>query len=622
MIKIAMLKKYNTYYSLNDIKILSIISLTFFLIRWGTSFYFLNEDIITKILFESLSDGSFFYPLIKFLSNLDFNNSLNPLIVNLKTVPMPFGSIFIHSFFYKLLGISGLIIVDFFGIFLFFLIFFNIFKFFNTKYNSIFLAVTLYCMPLIIEILFSNYANTAPITQLKDFFSLRVHRPFPASLYFFSMIYLILIMNNNFIFKKRYFVGIGILLALSLSSFYYFFITEVILLSLFFFYKFNFSILKIFIRNYKFVLIALTSFLVIILPFIINIFYTENDVLISAAISDLTYDKKIYLLEYYLSKVLEIKFIILNIVIMLLVILIRKNNIKNYQISDIFYLVYLSTLLAPFIFLILSSKVGLLYHFNNNIVMYAFFSILISFILFINAKLKIQLNLFSIMLILTSLFFFKLFYKISSYEEVNLKRYEFNKIVKIINFNQKKNKLETLLTFNTEFMKWGILDDKVKYLNLTMVGMTPKNHNQQEKDLINVFKFLNLEVDDFLKFLENKKINWRYLNEYVATFFLHKYTANSLFRYNDSINFPEESKKFILNSSPLYSQQIAIPDEEFVRLSNKFITYENENFLKPDIIVLSHDLSFINETKINLINYCEIHNGKFYKVFINNKGSC
>ena len=171
-------------------------------------------------------------------------------------------------------------------------------------------------------------------------------------------------------------------------------------------------------------------------------------------------------------------------------------------------------------------------------------------------------------------------------------------------------------------MKWGILDDKVKYLNLTMVGMTPKNHNQQEKDLINVFKFLNLEVDDFLKFLENKKINWRYLNEYVATFFLHKYTANSLFRYNDSINFPEESKKFILNSSPLYSQQIAIPDEEFVRLSNKFITYENENFLKPDIIVLSHDLSFINETKINLINYCEIHNGKFYKVFINNKGSC
>ena len=224
---------YNSLISKN-IKLLLLISLIFFLIKWGTSFYFITEDLAAKIIFESVSDGSFFYPLIKFLSNLEFNNSLNPMISNLNTVPMPFGSILIHTFFYKIFGLSGLIIVDFFGIFLFFLIFFNIFLFFNTKYNSIFFTLMLFSMPLIFEVFLSKYINTPPISQFRDFFTLRVHRPFPASLYFFSVIYLVIKMNYHLIFKKKYFILIGVLLGLSLSSFYYFFIIEVILENLFF----------------------------------------------------------------------------------------------------------------------------------------------------------------------------------------------------------------------------------------------------------------------------------------------------------------------------------------------------------------------------------------------------
>ena len=102
-------------------KILTIffISLLFFLIQWGCSFYYLNEEIISKVIFESVDDGSFFYPLIKFLSVLDFSNSLNPNIKNLEILPIPFGSIIIHTFFYKFLNIYGLILVDLLGIFLF-----------------------------------------------------------------------------------------------------------------------------------------------------------------------------------------------------------------------------------------------------------------------------------------------------------------------------------------------------------------------------------------------------------------------------------------------------------------------------------------------------------------------
>ena len=605
-----------------NIKLLLLISLIFFLIKWGTSFYFITEDLAAKIIFESVSDGSFFYPLIKFLSNLEFNNSLNPMISNLNTVPMPFGSILIHTFFYKIFGLSGLIIVDFFGIFLFFLIFFNIFLFFNTKYNSIFFTLMLFSMPLIFEVFLSKYVNTPPISQFRDFFTLRVHRPFPASLYFFSVIFLVIKMNYHLIFKKRYFILIGVLLGLSLSSFYYFFIIEVIFLSLFFIYKFKSKILEKLLQNYKCILVLLLSFFIVSLPFIINLFYTENDVLVSAALTEITNEKKIYLLKYYLSKVFELKFIFLNFFLLSLIIFIRKLKIKNLQIADIFYLIYLSTLLAPFIFIIFTTKVSLLHHFNNSIVMYASLSFLISSIIIFQKKFNFNLNLFIILLVILSIFSIQLIQKISNYKEIDTKRYEFNEVVKIIKLNQKKINLDTLLTFNTEFMTWGILNDKIKYLNLTMIGMTPKNHDLQEKDLINVFKFLNLDSKDFITFKENKKQGWRYLNYYTATFFLHKYTANSLFTFNDSKNFSDEINKFILNSSPLYHQQIIIPEEEFIRLENKFSLHKDNNMPKPDIIIFSNDLSFVKKSEINLFNYCKVFNGKIYKMFISNKSGC
>jgi len=612
---------YNSLISKN-IKLLLLISLIFFLIKWGTSFYFITEDLAAKIIFESVSDGSFFYPLIKFLSNLEFNTSLNPMISNLNTVPMPFGSILIHTFFYKIFGLSGLIIVDFFGIFLFFLIFFNIFLFFNTKYNSIFFTLMLFSMPLIFEVFLSKYINTPPISQFRDFFTLRVHRPFPASLYFFSVIYLVIKMNYHLIFKKKYFILIGVLLGLSLSSFYYFFIIEVIFLSLFFIYKFKSEVLEKLLQNYKCILVLLLSFFIVSLPFIINLFYTENDVLVSAALTELTNEKKIYLLKYYLSKVFELKFIFLNFFLLSLIIFIRKLKIKNHQIADIFYLIYLSTLLAPFIFIIFTSKVSLLHHFNNSIVMYASLSLLMSsMIIFLN-KFNISSNLFFIFIILLFISSINLSKKIEDHKKIDINRYEFNQVLKILKSKQNKSNLETLLTFNTDFMIWGILDDNIKYLNLTMVGMTPKNHDLQEKDLINTFKFFELNSMDFITFFENKKQGWRYLNNYVATFFLHKYTANSLFTLNNSKNFPGQIKKFISNSSPLYHQQMAIPDEEFLRLKKKFNDHTNNNSLKPDIIILNNDLSFIKKVKISPVNYCMVFKGKVYQMFISKKNGC
>ena len=296
---------------------LLIISAIFFIIRWGISFYFINENLLVKILFESISDGSFFYPLIKFLSNMDFNNSLNPLITNLNVIPMPFGSIIIHTFFYKVFGLFGLIIVDFFGIFLFFIIFYKIFLMFNTKQNSIFYTLFLFSIPLILNIYFNEF-NGLPFSQWKSFFNLRIHRPFPASLYFFAFIYLILLMNVNIIFKKRYFLIAGVLMSLSFSSWYYFFITEGLLLAIFLVTKLKGNFLKSILDNYKCYLILMISFFIVSLPFLINLFFLEHDVTESAGIFNLTLEKKFFLLKYYFDKLSTYIFITFNVMILFL----------------------------------------------------------------------------------------------------------------------------------------------------------------------------------------------------------------------------------------------------------------------------------------------------------------
>ena len=63
-----------------DVLIITSFSFIVFSIRWFFSFYFLEENLTVKLLFDSISDGNFYYPIIEFFSNFDFNNSLNPTI--------------------------------------------------------------------------------------------------------------------------------------------------------------------------------------------------------------------------------------------------------------------------------------------------------------------------------------------------------------------------------------------------------------------------------------------------------------------------------------------------------------------------------------------------------------
>ncbi len=156
-------------------------------------------------------------------------------------------------------------------------------------------------------------------------------------------------------------------------------------------------------------------------------------------------------------------------------------------------------------FIALSSKSGILYHFNNNIVIFGCLSLIISSIFlseeilnFIHKKKGTWFFLIFLIFIFTKNEFNKK-------ENINFVRSEFNEIAKMINKKKINKESDSLLTFDNRFMIWAVLSDEIRYLNLTYVGLTSKTFEMIENDLINSFYFLGLNSGDFLKFLENKK---------------------------------------------------------------------------------------------------------------------
>ena len=121
--------------------IILIITTLLFSVKWVSSFYFFKESLAVKIIFESVADGHYWYPYIKYLAFFELDNSLDPYVKNLKLIPIPFASIIFPAIFLKIFGFFGIIIIEFFAIFIFLFIFYKIFSYFFSKNESIFLSL-------------------------------------------------------------------------------------------------------------------------------------------------------------------------------------------------------------------------------------------------------------------------------------------------------------------------------------------------------------------------------------------------------------------------------------------------------------------------------------------------
>jgi hypothetical protein len=610
-----MLKKkiYNSY--IKELTYIFFLAFFLFIGKWIFSFYYFNEDLGIKIILESQSDGYFYFPYVKALSTLNFNNSFDLNITNLKNISLPLGSIFFHSIFFYFFGISSFVILELLCIFLFLIIFYLIFlKFQLSKSISIILTLFLFILPSLVHWL--KLDQISYLSKLSDLYDLRFPRSLVVNLFLFYFILLLLNLNNKKIYSNKDFIILGFILAASFTSFYYFFIIESISLLLFLYYKSSFSISNFFYKKIKFYLILIFTFFILSAPFLLNMYFSEPDYNERLCIIDLNLNRKIILLNHLLKGILKIEFLFVFFLISFSTYWFNKKKIQNFHLNNIFYIFFISSVLSPFIFIIFSPKSCLVYHFNNSIFIFSFLSFLF---IFINILKNIFNNYFVIKRINKSflvffIFIFIVFYNLKIYfdyrSNYNLKDYtDYRNYLNLTVLEIQKvkflDKNLSLLTFDPHLMVWAIMND-IKNIKPISGQLVPKTYNMIENDLISTFKFLDLNENDFIKLFENKKSGWRYLNSYTQLFFWMKYSANSLKTFNDSKEFDSDVMKFIENTSPLHAQSLAIPNDEYKRLRSKFKNFKENQYKKPSIVAVGRTNILSSNPKIIQVYYCSI----------------
>ena len=606
---------------INKLKKFYIIYISFFIIltKWLLSFYFFQEEIDVKILFESVTDGKYYYPLIKYLSDLNFTASFDPNIESLKTIPVPISSLFLHAIFLKIFDFYSFILLEFLSLTIFILLLYKINRFIFSKKISLFCSLLILISPSLINLSLLNEIQFLKIFG-DNLYNFRVPRPMISNLFLLAFIYLTLKMYSKNQYNIKNFALIGLVMGLSLSSFYYYFFLESITLVSILFFRYKQNFIENIITQFKYYRYLILTFFISSLPFLINLYLHEKDFTSRQCVYGLTLEYKQTLFKFYLGQFTEIDFIIVFFSVILTTIWINFKNHKNKKFLNLFCILFIASVLNPLFFILISNKACVFYHFNNLIIitgiLFFIFFVMIYLEKFFNSLLLIKFDkIINLSLILFLCFSFYSS-NLNNFEDINHKtsRKEFNNVTKKIRSIDKIENI-SILTFDTDFMIWAIMND-IKYLSLINGLFSSKTDRMIEEDIFSAFKVLNLSTENFNKFLnnENDKSSWRYLNLNISTFFFYKYQANSMITFKNMKEFTDEELKFLKRSSPILHQQSIIPKLELERLKNEF-----ENFMNldpnPDILILNVNDNFYEMRELNLINYCLEYKGQNYFLY-------
>ena len=590
------------------------ISLLLYLIKWffffDTSF---NIDVTTKLIYE-MSDWQYF-TLISNLSELNFNPSYNPELLNLKSLPLPIYSILYHAVFFNFFNIYGFIVIEFFIIYIFFYTLTNFFIKLNIdKIEAIFLTLFLFCLP---DIIFYFQLNKIDyFSALTELYNLRIPRPSITHLYLFIFFSLLISKQKKIEFKIKKLLLIGLLFAMMFGSFYYNLVASGTTFLLYYFYisyKSDQKILK-YVKDFLIVLFCFISFSV---PLFIILLNSEPDYLIRVGLINLDYEKKKILLEHFFKKLQDIKFIFCFILITILNFFLRTQKNNNIEGMNLLYFIFLSSFLGPIIFIVISPTISEAYHFTNMIVYLTFFVLMIY--LFLTAQV-----IFNIFFRFKYLFKFLIISLLSLYSFNNYTLSKNNHSVvekshhdQIIKFIKKLNIHEgsSILTLDTRLQTSLILNN---YKNLVFVSgiNIPLDDETIENRIINIFKFLKLDENDFNDFIKNKKNGWRFINDNIGEIFYMKYQANTLKTYMNSLNFSDEEKNYISKSSPIHSQQLIIPIFEIERLMNKYANFLNFEKINPELIIINNKKRFNKNVKLDNAIYCHKNINNTFDIYL------
>jgi len=589
--------------------------------KWIISYFFFPEEpLVIRSLMEI--EDTFYLPYILNISGLDFNPNSTFYSYEDTILTMPIYSIMFHSFFFILFKHASFIIIELISFFIFLYLLFKIFETFGISQKvSLFLSLLIFFIPdAILILLDQSKIDFINLIIFQNIYNFRVPRPLITSLYFFSTLFVLILILKNSIKKydNIYNISLGILLGLCFGSFYYNFVYLYFTFSLIFLYKFILERENFFYLLKNFFIVSLIC-LIVCSPYIILGIYSDIEVLERFGLLKLDFIQKKILVNYILSKFLNLKslFILFFISFLFILIIYLKHEFSKKSLTAI-YLLFISSILSPIIFIILSPSLNEVDHFINLTIIIWFLSLFIfSTIIFLvflsvsmkNKKTKLIFNfLIVFIVILINIEYFV------NFKKKNIETTEREDFLKLENFYKNNNEINSLLTFDINAQVWWLF--KNKKLATIDSSLNSQKHLQNEISFIDAVKFLNISEDKFSKIISNQKTGWRYFNSYIRYFSWYKYQANSLTTYKNNQNYDLDVLNYIKNSNPTKSMQIIIPNDEKDRLINLFKSrnYSFEN--KLDMIILKKDTLIALNAEIDENFFCKLNDFKSFDVYI------
>ena len=111
-------------------------------------------------------------------------------------------------------------------------------------------------------------------------------------------------------------------------------------------------------------------------------------------------------------------------------------------------------------------------------------------------------------------------------------------------------------------------------------------------------------------------IEKRIINPNTSSFFGFIYQANSIIRFDEINDYTQNDLNIIEFTSPILTEQLAIPKNEFKRLIKKFERVKNSiNY--PDIIIINKNSYIGKNYSINMKKYCQFFINDTFIVYKN-----
>ena len=575
-------------------------------------FYILNEDFLLKIL--RLEDVEYLF-IVESLSRMDLKTDWSSVYKAENIIGFPIFSIIWHSIFFIFFKYYSIIILGVIFLFILYLLIFKILRNLSfDKKKSLFILISLVITIQVLKYFGYIYeVNLFYVVQqpIFEFVGSRFPRPLITSIYLFLSIFCLqkISCKKNLEETKNYLFLLCLSLALLINSFFYLFLVISILSLITLLVNFKNNIISIVKKNTYLFIQCLSIIIIGFIIIIVQNIFSESDYSNRIGLYNINLENKFYLINYFFLKLFQPEIIILLFLsIIFKFFILKKFTTINNNYNVLFYF-FISSILAPFIFILLSNKMISLYHFWTIVKFSGFLFVYLNiFNLLFNKFNKICIGKYNFLLIIV-LLIFNVLNSINLEKKINYEKiYDLSKLRGYLVKNNFLNSNINLYTNDYEVKHiWLDLDNK--YLTIINGFSLSQSDEQIEKTVLNIFKLFNIQNDKLIKILSNIEENGSKRNNFSAEYFNYKYSVNTLRHYKPLVNeYTNNEIKIIKEISPLVSYYTIIPKSEKLRILDNYKKINISKLVYPDLIILRKNKLF----KSDLIN------GEYEKIYFNN----